>query len=157
VDGKVYDPTATFMYKGMMLSDVPNFAFTMGYSNASWTLKADLVSAHVCAILRRMENKKYDLCCPRRGESDGDDAEEDFFGLTSGYLLRAQDRLPKQVKRERKGEEERERETERDIETERHRCVLYSSASCAFAVTKIILQLVFNHLCNHTFPPHFTL
>ena len=123
----MYDPTATFMYKGMMLSDIPNFAFTMGYSNASWTLKADLVSAHVCAILRRMEDKKYDLCCPRRGEGDGEDGEEDFFGLTSGYLLRAQDRLPKQVQRERKRERERERETQ---EREREVCTVFECVVC---------------------------
>ena len=43
VDGLEYSGPRSLMYRGMMLSDVPNFAFSMGYSNASWTLKADLV------------------------------------------------------------------------------------------------------------------
>jgi monooxygenase len=43
----------TMAYKSMMLSGVPNFAFTIGYTNASWTLKADLVSASAGAELDR--------------------------------------------------------------------------------------------------------
>ena len=51
-------------YKGMMLTGIPNFAFTVGYTNASWTLKADLVSAFVCRLLRYMDNRGYDVAVP---------------------------------------------------------------------------------------------
>ena len=50
----------TMAYKGMMLSGVPNFAFTIGYTNASWTLKADLVSEFVCRLLGYMDSRGYD-------------------------------------------------------------------------------------------------
>ncbi len=46
-------------YKGMMLSGVPNCAFTVGYTNASWTLKADLTSEYVCRLLAHMDAHGY--------------------------------------------------------------------------------------------------
>jgi cation diffusion facilitator CzcD-associated flavoprotein CzcO len=49
------DPAATFNYKGMMFSDVPNLASSFGYTNASWTLKSDLTCAYVCRLLNHME------------------------------------------------------------------------------------------------------
>jgi cation diffusion facilitator CzcD-associated flavoprotein CzcO len=51
-------------YKGMMLSGVPNFAFTIGYTNASWTLKADLVAEFVCRVLAHMGSRGYTTCTP---------------------------------------------------------------------------------------------
>ena len=53
-------------YKGMMLSDVPNFAFTLGYTNASWTLKADLTCEYVCRLLNHMDEHGYRQCVPAR-------------------------------------------------------------------------------------------
>ena len=81
-------------YKGMLLSDVPNFAFTLGYSNASWTLKADLTSEYVCRLLNHMDEHGYSICVPRsRGVQPSD---EPLVELTSGYVLRSIEKLPKQ-------------------------------------------------------------
>jgi monooxygenase len=94
VDGEPTDVSDAMTYKGMMLSEIPNMAFTLGYSNASWTLKADLTSEYVCRLLNYMDDHGYRQCVPRaRGLRPSD---EPIVGLTSGYVLRALDRLPKQ-------------------------------------------------------------
>ena len=80
-------------YKGMMLSDVPNFAFTIGYTNASWTLKADLVSEFVCRLMRHMDERGYRSVVPVRDETV---EERPFMDLSSGYVQRALSHLPKQ-------------------------------------------------------------
>ena len=61
-------------YKGMMLSGVPNFAFTLGYTNASWTLKADLTSEYICRLLNHMDAHGYRQCVPRGHRPLGDRA-----------------------------------------------------------------------------------
>jgi monooxygenase len=97
VDGEVVDPGRTMAYKAMMLSGVPNFAFTIGYTNASWTLKADLISAYVVRLLRHLDDIGARSVVPVR-EPDVD--EQPIMDFTSGYVLRALDRLPKQGSRE---------------------------------------------------------
>ena len=67
VDGDERDLSQAFVYKGMMLGGIPNFAFTLGYTNASWTLKADLTAEYVCRLLRHMDAGGYDVCAPRAG------------------------------------------------------------------------------------------
>ena len=64
VDGREVDLSQTVSYKGMMLSGVPNFSLTLGYTNASWTLKADLVAHYVCRLLDHMRDKGYDVVTP---------------------------------------------------------------------------------------------
>src|SRR5437879_9225672 len=64
VDGRAVDPAKTFIYKGMMYSDVPNLASVFGYTNASWTLKADLVCEYVCRLLNRMDRTGLRQCTP---------------------------------------------------------------------------------------------
>jgi len=82
------------VYKGALLGNVPNFAFCVGYTNASWTLPADLVSNFVCRLLRRMDSKKYRICRP---ECDPAALQAvPLLNLNSGYVLRMADRLPKQ-------------------------------------------------------------
>jgi len=93
VDGQVVDVGKTLSYKGMMFSDVPNFASTFGYTNASWTLKADLTAEYLCRILNRMDRGGYAYCTPRRDPAMGEDATPP---LASGYIQRAQAHLPKQ-------------------------------------------------------------
>ncbi|NUS41491.1 MAG: NAD(P)/FAD-dependent oxidoreductase, partial [Terrabacter sp.] len=56
VDGETVEPSRTMAYRAMMLSGVPNFAFTIGYTNASWTLKADLVGEYVVRLLKRLRS-----------------------------------------------------------------------------------------------------
>jgi monooxygenase len=80
-------------YKGMMLTGMPNMAFTIGYTNASWTLKADLVSEFVCRVLNYMDANGFDTVVPQH---PGDSVDErPLMDFTPGYVLRALDYLPK--------------------------------------------------------------
>jgi monooxygenase len=97
VDGEAVDLTQTMAYKGMMLSGLPNMAYTVGYTNASWTLKADLVSEFVCRLLNYMDANGFDSVVPERPGSDVD--ERPFMEFTPGYVLRSLDELPKQGSR----------------------------------------------------------
>ena len=94
VDGQKVDPAATCCYKGMMLNDLPNMAFSIGYTNASWTLKSDLVGEYVCRLINYMQANDYDYCVPRV-PAEGID-EVPLMNFTSGYVVRAQDQMPKQ-------------------------------------------------------------
>ncbi|MDT5105828.1 MAG: monooxygenase [Mycobacterium sp.] len=92
-NGEPVDLTTSMSYKGMMLSGMPNMAFTIGYTNASWTLKADLVSEYVCRILNYMDANGFDTVVP---EHPGNSVEErPLMDFTPGYVLRALDSLPK--------------------------------------------------------------
>lgn len=94
VDGRQVDFSQTFNYKGMMFSDVPNLALAVGYTNASWTLKAELICRYVCRLLNHMEQTGTRQCVPRL--RDPSVTPEPFLDLTSGYILRALDQFPKQ-------------------------------------------------------------
>jgi monooxygenase len=83
----------TMAYKGMMLTGLPNMAFTIGYTNASWTLKADLVSEFFCRVLNYMDSKGFDKVVP--GQPADDIEERPLMEFTPGYVLRALDYLPK--------------------------------------------------------------
>ncbi|KMO76673.1 flavin-containing monooxygenase [Mycolicibacterium chlorophenolicum] len=92
-NGEPQDLSTSMAYKGLMLSGLPNVAFTFGYTNASWTLKADLTSEYVSRLLHFMDSRGYDTVVPR---DPGDDVEQlPFVDLTSGYIKRALDKLPK--------------------------------------------------------------
>jgi cation diffusion facilitator CzcD-associated flavoprotein CzcO len=93
VDGTPIDPHSLFVYKGMMLSGVPNLAFAIGYTNASWTLKCDLTSRYVCRLLNYMDAKHLTTCTPRR---DPDIEELPLIDFSSGYVTRALHELPRQ-------------------------------------------------------------
>ena len=96
VDGGKIDIGKTFCYKGMMLSGVPNFAFSMGYTNASWTLKSDLVGQYVARLLNYMNDKSFQQCMPTVPEQGME--VEAMMDFTSGYVLRSIDSMPKQGK-----------------------------------------------------------
>ncbi|MGN6274758.1 MAG: flavin-containing monooxygenase [Solirubrobacterales bacterium] len=81
-------------YKGAMFGRVPNLAIALGYTNASFTLKCDLVSQYVCRLLNHMDAHGYRVATPR--DPDPSLPREPFINLTSGYVLRALDQLPKQ-------------------------------------------------------------
>ena len=93
IDGEPCRASEAMAYKGMMLSGVPNLALWFGYTNASWTLKADLTSGYVCRLLRHMDRRRASIVVPRR---DPTVQSEPFLSFTSGYVQRALDRLPKQ-------------------------------------------------------------
>jgi monooxygenase len=94
VEGEPVDLSQTVAYKGMMIAGVPNLAITVGYSNASWTLKADLVARYVCRLLNHMDERGYAVCAPRA--PDPSLPTEPFLDLTSGYVLRSIHQFPKQ-------------------------------------------------------------
>lgn len=93
VDGERVDPATRLVYKGTMCSDVPNLAFALGYTNASWTLKCDLIGRYVCRLLNHMDAHGYTHACPRRGP---DVQELPLLDLTAGYVQRALDAFPRQ-------------------------------------------------------------
>ncbi len=93
VDGEAKKPADSATYKEMMLSDFPNFIFTLGWPNHSWTLKADLTAEFACRLLEHMDRHGYGKCVPRLGP--GAVADEPLMPLTSGYVTRSLDQLPK--------------------------------------------------------------
>jgi cation diffusion facilitator CzcD-associated flavoprotein CzcO len=97
VDGMVIDPGKSVLYKGMMLSSVPNLSFTFGYTNASWTLKADLTADYVCRLLKEMDRRKVTSVIPNPPPSEV--GIEPFIDFSSGYVQRSAGKLPKQATR----------------------------------------------------------
>jgi monooxygenase len=94
VDGREIALPETVGYKGMMLSGVPNLAVALGYTNASWTLKCDLTCEYVCRLINYMDEHGYAQATPNN--SDPSITTEPFIDFTSGYVLRAIDKFPKQ-------------------------------------------------------------
>src|SRR5262249_2970525 len=94
VDGARVDFTKTFAYKGMMFSEVPTLALAVGYTNASWTLKAELICRYVCRLLNHLAQTGTRQCTPRRGAASIE--EVPFLDLTSGYVQRSIQIFPKQ-------------------------------------------------------------
>jgi monooxygenase len=94
VDGQAVRLADTLNYKGMMFSDVPNLAAAFGYTNASWTLKADLTAHYVARLLNTMRRRGVRQVTPRN--TDPAMAALPFLDFTSGYVQRAIDRFPKQ-------------------------------------------------------------
>jgi cation diffusion facilitator CzcD-associated flavoprotein CzcO len=93
VDDRPVSLPETMAYKGMMLSGVPNFAFTIGYTNASWTLKADLVSEFTCRLLAYMHSRGYDTCVPVN--DDPGVMVRPLMDFSAGYVLRSIDQFPR--------------------------------------------------------------
>jgi monooxygenase len=94
VNGRDVEFPDTLTYKGMMLSGVPNMAFAVGYTNASWTLKCELTCEYVCRLLNHMDEHGYRICMPHN--RDPSVTEEPLIDFSSGYVRRAIDRFPKQ-------------------------------------------------------------
>jgi monooxygenase len=94
VDGREVDVPSSLTYRGMMLGGVPNMAFAVGYTNASWTLKCDLICQYVVRLLNHMDARGYTQATPRPPAHANHN--EPFLNLTSGYVLRALDKFPRQ-------------------------------------------------------------
>ena len=95
VDGREIELPDTLAYKGMMLSEVPNFALTVGYTKASWTLRSDLVARYVCRLLRHLTDGGYQIATPIAPQlGEGDLAP--LIDLEAGYIRRSLDLLPRQ-------------------------------------------------------------
>lgn len=93
VDGEPVSVSDTMFYRGAMFSDIPNFAMVIGYTNASWTLKVELVHEYVTRLLNYMRDHDYDAVVPR--VNDDDVEARPLIHMTSGYFARAKHLLPK--------------------------------------------------------------
>jgi monooxygenase len=94
VDGSPVELGRAIAYKGVMLNHVPNCALCVGYTNASWTLRADLSCQYVCRLLNYMERHGYKQCVPRIDEASVQ--PQPLLGLKSGYVRRGIEHFPKQ-------------------------------------------------------------
>ncbi len=93
VDGVEVDVSDTVAYKGLMISGVPNLALAIGYTNASWTLKCDLIIQHVCRVLNYMDAHGHQVVTPLAPTTG---PLRPLLDLQSGYIMRSIDQLPKQ-------------------------------------------------------------
>ena len=97
IDGEKVDLTERFVYRGMMLSGVPNMAMSVGYTNSSYTLKTDLTANYVCGLLQKMEREGYRHVTPTPHDEMN---EAPLLNFHAGYVLRARDIMPKNGDRE---------------------------------------------------------
>lgn len=93
VDGNEVCISERYLYKGAMLEGVPNAFFYIGYPNASWTLKTDLLGDFACRVIQRMSKSSYDTCVPMQPSKSLSPAP--LLNLSSGYILRAKNTTPK--------------------------------------------------------------
>ena len=93
VDGETVDLSEAWVFKGMMLSGVPNFALAVGYTNSSWTLKVDLVCEHFCRLIAFTESLDCQAAVP---ELTGPIDERPLLDFGAGYVKRYEGQLPRQ-------------------------------------------------------------
>jgi cation diffusion facilitator CzcD-associated flavoprotein CzcO len=93
IDGELLDPGRTTAYRGALLSGVPNFVFTIGYINASWTLKADLVSRWFAGLVKEMDERGAQRFVVSEPDVPG---SRPLMDMKSGYLLRGAAKMPRQ-------------------------------------------------------------
>jgi monooxygenase len=98
IDNETLDISKKLQYKTMMFSDVPNLIATFGYTTASWTLGADLISEYACNLINLLDKKDCNYFCPESG--DDVISENDYLDLSSGYIERVKHQLPKQGSRD---------------------------------------------------------
>lgn len=94
IDGEAYKPEQKMVYRGLLAEGLPNMGAVVGYTNASWTLKADLVSEYFCRMINYMDKKGLKQVTPVN--NDPSVTFEPFMDLKSGYVQRAQDKVFKQ-------------------------------------------------------------
>ena len=94
VDGKPLDFAKSPAFKGVMMSDIPNFAFSVGYTNASWTLKSDLNCIYVTKVLNYLKANNLEVCTPKFDHEKME--QQELLDFDAGYILRAKHMLPKQ-------------------------------------------------------------
>ncbi len=96
VDGERFKPKEHMTYKGVLVEGVPNAAIIIGYTNASWTLKADIASEYICRVINHMDKNGYGAVVPQAEGETPVENETVMGGLSSGYIQRAADNLPRQ-------------------------------------------------------------
>ena len=98
VDGQPLNTSQHMLYRGIMVSDVPNMAMVIGYVNASWTLKVDVAAEYLCRLFNHMSRMQYDEVVPK-GEKEAMENETVMGEMSSGYIQRAAAVIPRQGKR----------------------------------------------------------
>ncbi len=93
VDGAEIKPQDRFVYKAHMLEDVPNLFWCVGYTNASWTLRADITARATAKLLTYMASHGYTRACPHRGDEPM--PEKPSWDIQAGYVMRSLHELPK--------------------------------------------------------------
>lgn len=93
VDGAKVEFGTRYVYRGLMMNGVPNAAMCVGYTNASWTLRADLSSQYVCTFLNHLQAQGYAFGYPHVADPM---AARPALDLNSGYVLRGMTDFPKQ-------------------------------------------------------------
>ncbi|KAA1421717.1 NAD(P)/FAD-dependent oxidoreductase [Nocardioides humilatus] len=99
VDGEPVDTRDRMLYKGVLMEGVPNAMFVIGYTNASWTLKADLASAYFCRLLAHMAEAGHDQVVPVADPADRSEVSVMGDSMRSGYIQRGDTVMPRQGKR----------------------------------------------------------
>ncbi len=94
IDGEPLKPSTKMSYRGVMFEDLPNMGMVFGYTNASWTLKADLISSYVCRLLKHMDEKGVRQVTPRNHNASI--KRLPFINMQSGYISRVKDQIPQQ-------------------------------------------------------------
>ncbi|WP_293614273.1 NAD(P)/FAD-dependent oxidoreductase [Porticoccus sp.] len=95
IDNRTIPANSLLSYKSVLLQNLPNMAFILGYTNASWTLKSDIASRYICRLLQYMESNNITTVTPRAPDNEA--TEENVMNvLSSGYILRGKDQLPRQ-------------------------------------------------------------
>jgi cation diffusion facilitator CzcD-associated flavoprotein CzcO len=97
IDGTEVKPQERFSYKSFMLEDVPNLIWCIGYTNASWTLRADMTARAAARLIRYMRSKDYTRASPHIGNAPV--TEKPLWDLQAGYVLRNPHALPKSASR----------------------------------------------------------
>ncbi|WP_313513130.1 NAD(P)/FAD-dependent oxidoreductase [Pseudomonas sp.] len=95
IDGAEVPLSERVTFKGMLLSDVPNFAIAVGYTSSSWTLKIGLLCEHFTRLLNHMEKQGYAVCTPK---ADPAMETEPLLNFGAGYVQRSMNELPRQGK-----------------------------------------------------------
>jgi monooxygenase len=95
VDGALYEPHKHMLYKAVLMEGLPNFAWIVGYINASWTLKVDLAAAYLCRLIQRMQATSTAFVVAKA--APGQAMDEAVMGaLSAGYVTRSRDQSPRQ-------------------------------------------------------------
>ncbi len=94
IDGQRFEPNQSMSYRGVMFENLPNMGMVFGYTNASWTLKADLISSYVCRLLKYMDEKGVRQVTPRNHNPAI--KRLPFINMQSGYIARVKDQIPQQ-------------------------------------------------------------
>lgn len=95
IDDQPYAPQNHMLYKGVLMEGLPNFAWIVGYTNLSWTLKSDLAASYLCRLFKYLDSHGFAVVRPI--DQTGCRMEESVMGnLTSGYIVRGNEVMPRQ-------------------------------------------------------------